>query len=114
MAQKLQALVDETIRGILKVSVDTVLTLTSYSAEALLENYKHFKIFETVKVVFISKITVQLEINFRPPLNHTEASLINILNRSRAIGPFKRRPLYRHVLFWNTLLHILGNSVPCS
>jgi hypothetical protein len=66
------------------VSVDTVLILTSYSEEAFLENYKNVKISKTVKVVFISKITVQLQINFRPPLNHIEAFFINILNRSRA------------------------------
>jgi len=96
------------------MSVDTVLSLTSYSTEALLENYEHFKIFEAVRVVFISKITVQLEINFRPRLNHTEVFFINILNSSKAIRPFTRRPLYRHVLFRNALLHILGNSVPCS
>jgi CO dehydrogenase nickel-insertion accessory protein CooC1 len=69
LAQKLQAIVDETIRLILKVSVDTVLTMTSYSAEALLENYKHFKIFETIKVVFISKITFvrnKLQTTFKP------------------------------------------------
>jgi len=51
------------------VFIDAVLSLTPYSAEALLENYKHFKIFETVKVVFISNITVvrnKLQTTFKP------------------------------------------------